>query len=178
MEPPKRMLGNVSLEIYGTTRKPEMVQALKNAVARSEKLTGKLYIGYPVGAEAVLISDEGQITVIDLSPAPPDEGYPARQDTGWNAVHRLLMLESSLTAGRNPKFRLNTVTIGAGIRQTQPDHPLVSVTGAMAKLEEFQQNPPEGVDPNTVEAALLSTHAPDWRETMHHTKATAPISAR
>ena len=66
-----RMLGNVELALYGYDSTPEATRALKSMIARSEKLTGKLFIGYPPKTGAVLISDKGQTTVIDLSDGPP-----------------------------------------------------------------------------------------------------------
>lgn len=158
-----RMLGNVSLEIQGTTKKRLMMQALKSSIARSEKLTGRLYIGWPVGVEATLISAQGQVTAIDLSSSTNDPDYRERQDRAWNAVHRLMLLEPALMRGRTPKVDVKTLTIGHGIRAAAPDndeYPLVSIPGAARKLEEFQADPPEDVDPEDVVRALLFIPVP------------------
>ena len=160
-----RMLGNVSLEVHGTTDKTEMMDALKNAVARSEYLTGRLYIGWPIGAEATLISDRGQVTAIDLSSTQPDQDYQERQDTAFVAVDRTFRLEPALMERRQPRIDVKTLTVCAGVRQTFPDdpeHPLVAVSGAARKLEELQQNfAPEGINPNTATEALMRIHLPD-----------------
>ena len=62
----KRMLGQVELAIHGSPKNSKMTQALMAMVVRSERLTGTLFIAYPLRTDAVLVSEEGQVTVIDL----------------------------------------------------------------------------------------------------------------
>ena len=144
----KRMLGQVELTVYGSVTKTQMTNALKSLIARSQRLTGALLIAYPVYVDAVLVSDQGQVTVIDLMDSKSKAESQERQDRAFWAVDRLLRMNQKLMNGRTPKIAVQTVSICAGIQQTQPnhtDHPLVSLNTAMAKLEQFQEKAPEGI---------------------------------
>ena len=148
-----RMLGNVELEIHGHACNPGITNALKAAIARSETLTGKLIIGYPPRTDAVLISDQGQTTVIHLHDGPPQTDYRERQDHMFNAVDRLLRMNPRFMDRRQPRIRVQTLTIGSGIFTPDPDactHPTVNITNAARKLAEFQQQPPENIGPEEV----------------------------
>ena len=162
-----RMLGKVSLELHGTTSNPGMMDALKCAIARSQTLTGQLYTGWPIGAEATLVSGRGQVTAIDLSGNPQDNEYPERQDRAFVAVDRTLRLDPALMNRRDPKIQVKTLTICSGVRQTFPDHPehpLVNIAQATQKLEEFQRHfAPKGIDPCRVVNALMFTSVPPER---------------
>ena len=159
---PVRMLGNVNLMVYGSPRQPQATQALKSLMARSEKLTGTLFLAYPVGTDAVLISDREQVTVIDLHEGPPAGEYKDRQDTRFHVVSRLLRKNPNLMTGRTPKIEVQTISIGLGTFTTagNPEHPLVNMGSATKKLEEFQQHPPQEVDAKTVIDQLLPGSVP------------------
>jgi hypothetical protein len=147
------MLGKVELAIHGHACNPKITNALKAAIARSETLTGKLIIGYPPRTDALLISDQGQTTVIHLHDGTPQPDYRERQDRMFNAVDRLLRLNPGFMDRRQPRIRVQTLSIGSAIFAPDPDaetHPTVNITGAARKLEELQQNAPENIDPEDV----------------------------
>ena len=154
-----RMLGNVRLFAHGFTRKPELTTALKAIIARSERLSGILFIGYPARTDAVLIADNGQTTVIDLKENVPANGHAERQDQAFFAVDRLLRMEPKLMDRRKPRIDVKTLTITTGIRANNPDHPehpTVSTGSAQAKLEQFQtQGPEQPIDPELVLKSVL-----------------------
>ena len=146
-------LGQVTLLAHGTTKTPELLAALKDLIARSKTLNGWLIIGYPKDVTAALISEHGQITAVDLDPNVPATGYQDRQDAAYNALHRQLILDHTLTLRRQLKQEPSTLTICAGVQTTNPghpEHPLVHMAQAMAKLEELQTATVPGIDPQRV----------------------------
>ena len=157
-EKPRRMLGQVELAVHGPSRKPEMAQALMNAIALSEKLTGQMSIAYPAHVDAVLVSDHGQVTVIDLNDGGPATDDAERQDRAFVAVERLMRMEPALMTGRKTRVSIQTITLRRGIGPINPDdseHPVVNISTARGALETFQENPPQGVDVDKVIAQLL-----------------------
>ena len=154
----RRMLGRIELVVHGSSRKPEMTRAIMNAIASSGKLTGRLLIGYPIPTDAVLVSDQGQVTVILLDNDGPIGQEEEKQDRAFIAVDRLLKLDPALWDGRKPRVAVQTITVRSGIgpvNPSDPEHPVVNITAARHHLETFQENPPQDVDPDRVIKQLL-----------------------
>ena len=154
----RRMLGQVQLTVHGATKKPELTRALMNTIASSVKLTGELLIGYPMHTDAVLVSAQGQVTVIDLSEGCPHGQDNERQDRAFVAVERLLRMDPALMEGRRPRITVQTITVRRGIGPVNPgdtEHPVVNITTARQHLEAFQDNPPQDVEPARVITQLL-----------------------
>ena len=126
--------------IDGHHRLPEATGALRVLCLRS-KLTGTLLTGYPVGIDAVLVSDKGQVTVIDLVQGPNPSNYRERQDQAFVAVDRLLRMNPRFTTGRTLRITVQTVTMATGILQPRLDdqeHPLANTATIVRALQDFQ----------------------------------------
>ena len=157
---PPRWLGNVELTVHGSTRHPHLAQPLKDAIASSDKLTGSLFIGYPIGADAVLVSAGGQTTAILLEPGQlPLQEHIRRQDRAFNAVDSLLRTNPALMVRRLSKVNLQTVTFTTQPppESYDPTYPILHIRDAAACLASFQQNPPQDVQPQDVLQQLLLT---------------------
>ena len=160
--------------LWGGIKKPGAARMLRELLDGSEEITGRLIFGWPVGrnlpgkkgafaCDAVLISDQGQVTVIDLAedagPGLPDN-YRERQDHACNIVRGLLTSRAGLVKGRTPKALPQTVTFAPEADRTDPSHPetpLVNRSGLVRKVLEFQARPPEDVDPQDVVKAVMET---------------------
>lgn len=155
-----RRLGQVELLVHGSVRNKGLTEALKRLIARTPDLTGYLLIGYPPRTDAVLISNRGQTTAIDLDSSLPASGYQQRQDASYNELVRRFKLHPDLTKGRDIKVQLDTLTICAGVQPTDPhnpEHPLVNIQSAPAKLLRLQQAACEDADVQAVLDQLLWT---------------------
>ena len=153
-----RMPGNLELMVHGSPKQGQATEGLKALLERSEELTGTLFLAYPLKTDAVIISDRGQVTVIDLHDEPPAGNYRERQDEGFQAVTGLLQTHRDLMNGRNPRSRVQTISIASGLFRPDAEnteHPLVNMANAAGELEKFQQHPPHDVDPKTVVKLLL-----------------------
>ena len=160
--------------LWGSIKKPGAARMLRELLDGSEEITGRLIFGWPVGpnlpgqkgafiCDAVLVSDQGQVTVIDLAedavPGLPDN-YRGRQDHAYNIVRGLLTGRTGLVKGRTPKVLPQTVTFAPEAVQIDPGHPetpLVDRSGLVGKVLEFQARPPEDVDPQEVVNAVIET---------------------
>ena len=146
-----RMLGAVRLEVHGSSQNPELTAALGALIARSVHLTGSLLIAYPAGTGAVLVSDHGQVTVIDLAPGTDPGDYGERQDAAFTTVDRLLRMNPEFMDGRTPRIAVQTITMGAGILQPvleHQQHPLANPATIVRALENLQANTaPDRLEP-------------------------------
>ena len=78
----------------GSVRKPQATQALEEIIRNEESISGKMVYGYPVSTEdgvtfavdAVIVSDRGMLTVIDLTQEDDPGDYEDRQDRAYKLV--------------------------------------------------------------------------------------------
>ena len=157
--------------LWGSIKKPGAARMLKELLDGSEEITGRLIFGWPVGpnlpgkkgafiCDAVLVSDQGQVTVIDLAEDTGPDNYRERQDHAYNIVRGLLTGRTGLVEGRTPKVLPQTVTFAPEAGRTDPGHPetpLVNRSGLVRKVLEFQARPPEDVDPQEAMNAVMET---------------------
>lgn len=133
--------------INGHARLPEATAALRQLCLRSE-LTGTLLTGYPVGVDAVLVSNKGQVTVIDLVQGPDPGDYRERQDQAFVAVDRLLRMNPRFMAGRTSRITIQTITMATGVLRpdlNDQEHPLANTATIVRALQGFQDTlAPEG----------------------------------
>ena len=160
----KRMLGGVELAVHGSSaRRPELTEALKQAIARSETLQGKLLIGYPHKTDAVLITPNGTVIAIVLH-ENADEDTCQRQDAAFNSVYSRLQRNENLRKGRELAVDIQTLGVHAGIREPRPDdreHPLVHIGQAAGKLEQFAAEPRRSADAELVLAGMVRQNTND-----------------
>ena len=154
--------------IRGINHKPEATRALEEIIGKADSLSGELVYGYPLtGTEnglftvdAVLVSDEGQVAVIDLAQGRDAGEYRERQDRGFNLIVRLLRMDGELMEGRRLRVHIQTLTFGPELDsgdETDPEHPVVTGETLLEALERCQAEQETGVDPNTVLSDVLMT---------------------
>ena len=156
--------------IHGNVKKPQAAEQLKQLLTESEQITGTLLFGWSVGpgkdqaftVDAVLISDKGQVTAIDLAegPSPGALGdYHNRQDQAFCIVESQLRSDRNLMDGRKLKIKVQTITFSPESDLTDPEHPEhpLANNNLVGKLLQFQDAPPDDVDPDKVMDAVLWT---------------------
>ena len=93
---------------------------MEEIVGKADSLSGELIYGSPLtGTEdgvftvdAVLVSDLGQVAVIDLAEGREAGEYRERQDRGFNLIARLLRMNQELMEGRRLRVHIQTLTFG------------------------------------------------------------------
>ena len=149
----------------GTHRHPKAAIAFENLVKMSPNLTGQVIYRYPTGptangtftVDAVIVSDQGQITVVDFTEDTHPGDHQKRQDNGFNLVESKVRLHNNLRNGRVSKVIPQTITFGPHITstdETDPEHPVANTTNLIRLLETYQHTPPKDVDPAIVTKEL------------------------
>ena len=141
----------------------------------AEGVSGALIFSWPLGptlkgskdayvCDAVLISPEGQTTIIDIADDGRDTGQQARrirQDHAFNIVSGCPNQDPDLMDGRTPRVVPKTVTFAPESEETLPEDPETPSANRreiLAKLAEFQSGPPEGITGEQVETAIIRDH--------------------
>ena len=154
--------------IRGINQKPEATRALEEIIGRADSLSGAMIYGYPLtGTEdgvftvdAVLVSDEGQVTVIDLAEGREADEYREKQDRGFNLIVSRLRMNRELMEGRRLRVHIQTLTFGPeleSVDKTDPEHPVVTKETLLEALERYQAEQEPGVNPDTVLSEVLIT---------------------
>ena len=119
----------------------QLVAVLKD----QENLTGHLVTGWPLyrtggrikSVDAVLVSDTGQVTLVDVAEDDDPGSYQERQDDAHNHVRCQLQMDQRLFQGRRPRFTIQTVTYAPQSGQddrSNPECPIVSSLKALAEI--------------------------------------------
>ena len=156
----------------GVPQKRPAAMELMLMLQTAEDVSGTLIFGWPLGpamdgskgayiCDTVLISPQGQTTVIDIA----DEGKEAnqqacrvRQDHAFNIVSGCLNQEPDLMDRRAPRVVPKTITFMPESEETKPEDPETPSANRrdiLAKLAEFQSEPPEGIMGEQVETAIM-----------------------
>ena len=98
--------------IRGINHKTEATRALEEIVGKADSLSGELIYGYPLtgtedgvfAVDAVLVSDLGQVAVIDLAEGREAGEYWERQDRGFNLILGLLRMNRELMTTRRAEY--------------------------------------------------------------------------
>ena len=118
--------------VYGSKRNPLAADALIDAL-QPLKLTGSLYIGYPIVAaadghmfvDALLTSENHGVVAFDLEPVV-DTDIRRRQDNLYVALFQRLISFTPLRQGRELSFEVNVVTFAPSAECQSDDPPVVS----------------------------------------------------
>ena len=162
----------VKMLTHGDHRCKQAATDLTEALLTSHDPMGGLITAWPIGrntkglkgafaCDAVLVSPQGNITVIDLTEEtnPNPEDYTERQNKAYNIVMARLMSKTSLTHRRQCRVSVHTVTFAPNAARTDQNHPetpLVNKEDLLHKLLELQQTPQDpGVDTEEVHKAIL-----------------------
>ena len=139
--------------------------SFETLVKRSPNLTGQVIYRYPIGpstngtftVDAVIVSDQGQITVVDFTEDTHPGNHRERQDNGFNLVESKIRLHDDLRNGRVSKVIPQTLTFGPHITkadETDPEYPVANTTNLIRLLETYQDTPTKDVDPIIVTSEL------------------------
>ena len=159
---------------WGSIKKREAAQTLVDILQQDPVINGQLIFGWPMGpgiegqkgaftCDAVLISDTGQVTVIDLAQdSDPDfpGNYRERQDHGYNIVHSALATNKELVNRRDLKVNVQTITLAPGVPQQDagnPETPLIDTSNLVEKLREFQSRQSPDVDASQVYNSIIDS---------------------
>ncbi len=113
----------MSIEIVkGITKKPVASGTLVQCIS-SLSLNGFLYIGHPTipttegpyTMDALLISKEIGIVIIDLIEGETEQDYDLRQDDSANKLESLLRTTSELMRGRDLLIPVQTISFGPAL---------------------------------------------------------------
>ncbi len=154
--------------VRGINHKPEATKALEEIIGKADSLSGELIYGYPFTGtkdgvftvDALLVSDQGQVAIIDLAKGREPGEHQERQDQGFNLIVRLLQMNRDLMDGRRLRVHLQTLTFGPELAagdETDPEHPVVTGENLLRLLELCQAEQEAGVDPDTVLSEVLMT---------------------
>ena len=153
--------------LRGAVRKPQAARGFEDLVLQAPAITGEVIYGFPLNGtpgegiftvDAVLVSPQGQVTVIDFVETAHPGDYRNRQDQAFTAVDRKLRAQTSLMNRRTPRVQVQTASFAPGIAESDladPEHPLLNRETLVSALEGFQANPPEGVTQAQVLDAIL-----------------------
>ena len=136
------MIAEVTL---GSTRNAELRDRMVGILKREERLTGHLVTGWPLyrtgcrvrSIDATLISDTGQVTLLDVVENQDPGSYRERQDDAHNQARCELQMERGLMDGRRPRFTIQTVTyapLSGREDRSDPERPIVSSPAALLEI--------------------------------------------
>ena len=157
--------------LRGAVRKPQAARAFEELVLQAPAVSGEVIYGFPLNGapgegifavDAVLVSPQGQVTVIDLVETAHPGDYRNRQDQAFTAVDRKLRTQTSLMNRRTPRIQVQTASFGSLVPESDladPEHPLLNRETLVSTLEGFQANPPEGVTPAEVINVILAINS-------------------
>ena len=157
----------------GIIRTPQAALALEAAVSDQDSVSGSIIFGYPtftdqdsrVSVDALIVSDNGAVTVFDLVQDDHPGNYRKRQDQAFNLVHSKLMADSRLTRGRVLLPHIQTVTLWTQAGQdnlSDTECPLVTPSGILAFVQSHQAQEREPVDPFIVMEAIMFMGRYEW----------------
>lgn len=148
-------MNNVSYT-RGANGKPAATQALEEALAGIDELSGECFFGYPLIAtpegkyflDATLVSPEKGVVLFDLVEGTDVGDYATRQDDLANKIEAKLRLHKELVKGRRLIPKLQVVTFVPAVddieKFAQDDYPLANEATLADALDEFSWD--EGSD--------------------------------
>ena len=109
--------------VEGTSQKPASSSELVKLLRTNSVLSGQLFIGYPIVGtsegphriDALLVSDDKGIVVIDLIEGTDAADYSQRQDDSANKVEARLKTHSELMDRRDLRISVHTISFAPGI---------------------------------------------------------------
>ena len=150
--------------VRGTSQKPVSSDALVEIMARQSRLSGQLFIGYPIintssgphPIDALLVSPDKGIVVFDLVEGRDLGDYGARQDDSANRLEARLKTHRALMRRRDLIVPIHTLTFAPAIdgpaSRGDPDYPLANASSLSRALRQFTW--PDPRDPDACEKAL------------------------
>ena len=157
----------------GSIRKPQAAQALEEIIRNEEAISGRMVYGYPVSTEdgvtftvdAVLVSGQGLVTVIDLVQEDDPGDYGNRQDRAFNLVKCKLQMDRRLTRKRTLLADIQTVTFWTQADrddESDPERPVIGPGGILDFIRRHQAREHEDLDPEVVMDAVMFIGRYEW----------------
>ena len=157
----------------GSIRKPQAAQALEEIIRNDESISGRMVYGCPVSTEnditftvdAVIVSDRGLVTVIDLVQEDDPGDYGDRQDRAFNLVKCKLQMDRRLTRKRTLLADIQTVTFRTQADrddESDPERPVVGPSGILDFIQRHQAREHEDLDPEVVMDAVMFMGRYEW----------------
>ena len=164
------MIDNI---IRGKIEKQEAAHTLEKLIRYSQHVSGELLYGAPFfkddhglfTVDAVLVSDRGQVTVLDLVENQHPGDYVDRQDHAYNLVRAQLANKRQLTRRRDIIVPVQTVTFSTKARQddlSDPEHPVISPGGILHFISHHQSQDRQTLDPTVVMDAIMHLGTYEW----------------
>ena len=145
----------MSIEVVnGTNQKPVSSEVLVSLLSKQDVLSGQLFVGYPIIGtsegphiiDALLVSKEIGITVINLVEGNDIGGYDILQDDSVNRLESKLKLHRDLMERRELLIPINVISFAPGIarleEQSIEDYPLANSETLLQRLRDSRWNMP------------------------------------
>ena len=153
--------------LRGMNNKPIATLKFEELVATAESLNGEVIYGYPCSrmnnrlhiADAILVSNQGQVTALHFVEDADPEDYRQSQDDIFNLLEYRLRENPDLLQQRKLRVKVQTATFGPNLTETNtkdPDHPVFNPTDLVQALTQYQASPPENMTQETIVDTILS----------------------
>lgn len=149
--------------IQGTNQKPVSSTELANLLSQQTDMSGQLFIGYPIIGtsqgphliDALLVSDDKGVVILDLIEGTDTSDYEYRQDDSANKLEARLRLHRDLVRRRDLLVPIHTVSFAPGVIKlhdhAQDNYPLANSATLVNELNDLEW---EASDWHTYEATL------------------------
>ena len=141
--------------VRGTNRKPASSGELVELLSSEVGLSGQLFVGYPIVGtaegpyiiDALLVSKDIGLTIINLIEGTDVIGYESSQDDSINKLESKLKLHRELVERRQLLIPLHAISFAPAVSQPDEhftaDYPIANSGTLLEKLKGFQWPEPE-----------------------------------
>ena len=141
--------------VQGTNQYPAASMELTKLLSGPTGLSGQLFIGYPIIGtsegphmiDALLISEDRGIAIIDLIEGDRTRGYELRQDDSANKLEARLKLHRNLLQRRQLLIPIHTVSFAPGVNKPEAhaelDYPIANRDTLVEALKHFEWHNPK-----------------------------------
>ena len=136
--------------VRGTNRKPVASEELVRLLSGQTSLSGQLFVGYPIIGtaegphivDALLVSKDIGVTVINLIEGMDAEGYESSQDDSVNKLESKLKLHRNLVERRQLLIPIHVISFAPAVshpdERVTDDYPIANSGTLLEKLENLQ----------------------------------------
>ena len=140
--------------VRGTSRKPVSSEALVEIVSQQSAWSGRLFIGYPISStseglqmiDALLVSADMGVVVIDLIEGHETSDYGVRQDDRANKLEARLKVHQELMQRRDLMVPIHTISFAPALSNPDThridDYPLANAASLIESLNRFTWSGP------------------------------------
>ena len=134
----------------GNNDKPNATAAFERILNGTPELNGEVIYGYPLRrtpsglhiVDAILVSDTGHVTVVDLVEGPELGQYQERQDASYILVDLRLRQNPAFRQRRTLIVPVQTISYGPDLQNPDrdPKHPVATSETLAATLLSYQRS--------------------------------------